>query len=152
MLSANSSFPNFSLKDQDGVTHTNSDFKGKWIIAYVYPKDDTPGCTIQAKAFNASKQKFDELNTVILGLSADDVQSHKNFCNKFDFKFTLLADPQAQLLKALGIGQSEYKGATYWDRTTFLVDPTGKIRKIYENVNPQGHEMTLAEDIKVMQR
>lgn len=152
MLTANTTFPSFSLKDQDGTTHTNADYKGKWIVAYVYPKDDTPGCTIQGKSFTANKSTFDGLNTVVLGLSADDVESHKNFCNKFGFSITLLADPQAQLLSALGVGQSDYKGTKYWDRTTFLVDPTGKVRKVYENVNPQGHEMALAEDIKVLQR
>ena len=101
MLTANTQFPTFSLKDQDGHTKTNADYKGKWIVAYVYPKDDTPGCTIQGKSFTASKSIFDDLNTVVLGLSADDVESHKNFCNKFGFTITLLADTQTQLLTAL---------------------------------------------------
>jgi thioredoxin-dependent peroxiredoxin len=83
-----------------------------------------------------------------VGLSADDVESHKDFCTKYNFTIELLADPQTKLLTALGVGQSEYKGTMYWDRTTFLIDPTGKIRKVYEKVSPQGHEELLLRDIQ----
>ncbi len=152
MLKAGDKLPEFSLQNQDGKTRTMKDYAGKWIVLYVYPKDDTPGCTIQGKSFTAQKAQFDKLNTVVLGLSADDVESHKNFCNKFSFTIDLLADPKEQYLSALGVNQSEYKGTMYWDRSTFVIDPKGMIRKVYEKVNPQGHEEALLRDLTEMSR
>ena len=84
-------------------------------------------------------------------MSQDDVASHKNFCNKFGFTIDLLADTNAELLKAAGVGQSEYKGAMYWNRTSFVIDPSGIVRKVYSNVKPEGHEAVLLQDIKAMQ-
>lgn len=144
-------FPEFSLQNQDGKTITLDDFAGKWLVLYVYPKDDTPGCTIQGKSFTATKQEFDTANIAIVGVSADDVESHKNFCTKFSFTIDLLADPQHELLTAAGVGQSDYKGTMYWNRTSFVIDPAGVLRKIYEKVNPEGHERVLLDDIKAMQ-
>lgn len=143
-------FPNFSLQNQDGKTVTLDDFAGKWLVLYVYPKDDTPGCTIQGKSFTASKQDFDDANIAVVGVSADDVASHKDFCNKFAFTIDLLADPNHELLNAAGVGQSEYKGTMYWNRTSFVIDPEGKLRKVYEKVDPNGHERVLLDDIKAM--
>ena len=120
-------------------------------MVYVYPKDDTPGCTIQGKSFTASKQDFDDANIAVVGVSADDVESHKSFCNKFGFTIDLLADPNHELLSAAGVGQSDYKGTMYWDRTSFVIDPEGKLRKTYLKVNPEGHEQVLLRDIKAMQ-
>jgi peroxiredoxin Q/BCP len=144
-------FPDFSLQNQDGKTVKLDDFAGKWLVLYVYPKDDTPGCTIQGKSFTASKQDFDDANIAIAGVSADDVESHKNFCNKFAFTIDLLADPNHELLQAAGVGQSDYKGTMYWNRTSFVIDPEGTLKKIYEKVNPEGHERVLLDDIKAMQ-
>ena len=144
-------FPEFSLLNQDGVMVTLGDFVGKWLVTYVYPKDDTPGCTIQGKSFTATRQEFDDANIAIVGVSADDVESHKNFCNKFSFTIDLLADPDHELLDAAGVGQSDYKGTMYWDRTSFVIDPAGTLRKVYEKVNPEGHERVLLDDIKAMQ-
>ena len=87
----------------------------------------------------------------MVGVSADDVQSHKNFCNKFAFTIDLLADPKAELLKAAHVAQSEYKGAMYWNRTSFVIDPNGVLRKTYLNVKPDGHEQTLLTDIQALQ-
>jgi len=151
MLEAGQSFPQFSLPNQDGKTVSLSDFAGRWLVVYFYPKDDTPGCTIQGKSFTASKADFDAANISVIGVSQDDVDSHKNFCNKFSFTIDLIADTNAELLKACGVGQSEYKGTMYWDRTTFVIDPTGVVRKVYQKVNPQGHEQILLEDIKQLQ-
>src|SRR5689334_6546005 len=151
MISAGSPFPKFSLQNQDGKTVTQNDFAGKWLVVYVYPKDDTPGCTIQGKSFTASRKDFEAANIEVVGLNQDDVASHKNFCNKFAFTIDLLADPNATLLKALGVGQSDYKGTMYWNRTSFVVDPKGTLRKVYENVKPDGHEQVLLNDIKSMQ-
>lgn len=151
MMTSGTKFPDFQLLNQDNKTRSLKDYAGKWLVLYVYPKDDTPGCTIQGKAFTAQKAEFDKLGVNVVGLSADDVKSHKDFCNKFSFTIDLLADPQTKLLNDLGIGQTEYKGTMYWNRTTFLVDPQGKIRKVYENVKPDGHEAILLNDLKEMQ-
>jgi len=152
MLKAGERCPDFNLQNQDGKTKTLKDYAGQWLVLYVYPKDDTPGCTIQGKSFTEQKAKFDKLGVRTVGLSADTVESHKDFCNKFSFTIDLLADPSAKLLNALGVGQSEYKGTMYWDRTTFLIDPKGTIRKVYEKVSPQGHEEVLLRDITEIQR
>ena len=144
-------FPEFSLLNQDGEMVTLGDFVGKWLVVYVYPKDDTPGCTIQGKSFTATRQEFDDANIAVVGVSADDVESHKNFCNKFSFTIDLLADPDHELLDAAGVGQSDYKGTMYWNRTSFVIDPAGTLRKVYEKVNPEGHERVLLDDIKAMQ-
>jgi thioredoxin-dependent peroxiredoxin len=144
-------FVDFKLQNQDGKTVALDDFAGKWLVVYVYPKDDTPGCTIQGKSFTATKQDFDDANIVVVGVSEDDVASHKNFCNKFSFTIDLLADTNHELLRAAGVGQSEYKGTMYWNRTSFVIDPNGNLRKTYEKVNPEGHERVLLNDIKAMQ-
>ncbi|EYF08463.1 peroxiredoxin [Chondromyces apiculatus] len=144
-------FPSFSLANQDGKPVSLGDFAGKWLVLYVYPKDDTPGCTIQGKSFTATKADFDEANIAVLGVSEDDVNSHKSFCNKFGFTIDLLADPKHELLRAASVGQSEWKGTLYWDRTTFVIDPQGALRKIYLKVSPEGHEQVLLQDIKALQ-
>jgi len=144
-------FVDFKLQNQDGKTVTLDDFAGRWLVVYVYPKDDTPGCTIQGESFTATKQEFDDANIAVVGVSEDDVASHKDFCNKFSFTIDLLADPTHQLLSAAGVGQSEYKGTMYWNRTSFVIDPDGNLRKTYEKVNPEGHERVLLQDIKAMQ-
>jgi len=145
-------FPDFRLANQDGKERSLKDYNGKWLVFYVYPKDDTPGCTIQGKSFTAQKAAFDKMNVAIVGVSPDDVKSHKDFCNKFSFTIELLADPSTQMLKSAGVGQSEYKGTMYWDRTTFVIDPSGKLAKVYEKVNPQGHEEVLLKDIADLQK
>ena len=148
MLSAGNPFPNFSLPNQDGKIVRLADLAGSWLVVYFYPKDDTPGCTIQGKSFTATKQDFEDEGVKVVGVSQDDVNSHKNFCNKFAFTIDLLSDTDATLMKALGIGQSEWKGLKFWERTSFLVDPNGIIRKVYEKVNPEGHEQLLLTEIR----
>jgi len=150
MLSAGNSFPNFALPNQDGKITKLGDFAGQWLVVYFHPKDDTPGCTLQGKSFTASKADFDAAGINVVGVSADDVASHKNFCNKFAFNIDLLADTDSQLMKTLGLGQSEWKGMKFWERTSFVIDPNGIIRKVYEKVNADGHEKVLLEDIKSM--
>ena len=150
MVSAGNPFPNFALPNQDGKTMKLSDFAGHWLVVYFYPKDDTPGCTIQGKSFTATKEDFDDAVIKVVGVSADDVASHKNFCNKFAFTIDLLSDTKASLMKELGIGQAEWKGMKFWERSSFVVDPKGVIRKVYEKVNPEGHERVLLADIEGM--
>jgi peroxiredoxin Q/BCP len=144
-------FVDFKLQNQDGKTVSLNDFQGKWLVVYVYPKDDTPGCTIQGKSFTATKQEFDDANIAVVGVSEDDVNSHKDFCNKFGFTIDLLADPNHEFLKAAGVDQSEYKGTMYWSRTSFVIDPKGNLRKTYLKVNPEGHERVLLNDIRQLQ-
>lgn len=151
MIETGAQFPDFALPNQDGRTVKLSDYAGKWLVVYFYPKDDTPGCTIQGKSFTASKADFDAAGISVVGVSQDDVQSHKDFCNKFSFEIDLLADTDAQLMKALGIGQSEWQGMKFWERTSFVIDPKGELRKVYEKVSPQGHEQVLLDDIKKLQ-
>lgn len=151
MMQAGNRFPDFSLPNQDGKTTSLQDFAGQWLVVYFYPKDDTPGCTIEAKGFTARKADFDAAGIKVLGVSADDVASHQHFCHKFAFTIDLLSDPGSSLMKSLGIGQAEWKGMKFWERTTFVVDPSGVIRKVYEKVNPQGHETVLLDDIKALQ-
>ena len=151
MLQEGQTLPAFSLPNQDGVVRGNKDYEGRWLVLYVYPVDDTPGCTVQGKSFTATKADFDAKNAVVVGLSPDDVTSHRAFCDKFSFTIELLADVETKLLSALGAGTSEWKGTNYWNRTTFLVDPTGTIRKTYEKVDPKGHEQKLLEDLTALQ-
>ncbi len=150
MIDVGQKLPEFNLENQDGQSRTNTAYAGKWLVLYIYPKDDTPGCTVQGKAFTATKSDFDGAGAVVVGLSADDTKSHKDFCTKFSFQIELLADPHAKLLSALNAGQSDYKGTKYWDRTTFLVDPTGVVRKVYTKVDPNGHEQAVLKDIAAL--
>jgi peroxiredoxin Q/BCP len=152
MIDSGQKLPALSLQNQDGAVRTNADYAGKWMVLYVYPKDDTPGCTIQGKSFTATKADFDAANAVVVGVSEDDVASHKAFCDKFSFTIELLADPEKKLLTALGVAQSEWKGTMYWERSTFLVDPQGVVRKTYAKVDPNGHEQTLLADIGALSK
>ncbi len=151
MMPAGSRFPDFSLPNQDGKLVKLSDFAGHWLVVYFYPKDDTPGCTIQGKSFTATKDDFDAAGIKVVGVSADDAASHKNFRTKFAFTIDLLADTNSGLMKTLGLGQSEWKGIKFWERTTFVLDPSGVIRKVYEKVNPEGHEQVVLREIKALQ-
>jgi thioredoxin-dependent peroxiredoxin len=150
MFSAGNPFPSFSLPNQDGKVTKLSDYAGQWLVVYFYPKDDTPGCTVQGKALTATKADFDAAGIKVVGVSADDTASHKNFHTKFAFKIDLLSDTDSNLMKTLGLGQSEWKGTMYWDRTTFVLDPNGIVRKVYEKVNAEGHDQVLLEDINKM--
>src|ERR1700729_4329149 len=116
MLQVGQSFPNFSLPNQDGKVVKLNDYAGKWLVLYVYPKDDTPGCTIQGKAFTETRAEFDKHGIAVVGGSADGVESHKSFCSKYSFTIDLLADPAHALLSEAGVGQSDWKGTKYWDR------------------------------------
>src|SRR5690348_18263640 len=118
MIQPGECFPDFSLPNQDGQTVKLNDFAGNWLVVYFYPKDDTPGCTIQGKSFTSTKQDFEDAGVNVVGVSQDDVSSHKNFCNKFAFSIDLLSDTSANLMKAVAIGQSERKGMKLWQRTS----------------------------------
>jgi len=124
--------PGFSLQDQTGTTRSLADYKGKWVALAFYPKDMTPGCTVQNRSFSAEKQKFDELGINVLAISVDTVDSHKQFCEKDKLVHTLLADANGDVATAYGV-----RGASgFASRTTFMIDPQGKIAQVYEKVIP----------------
>jgi peroxiredoxin Q/BCP len=150
MLQPGNPFPEFALADETGAVRRKSEFAGRWLVVYFYPKDDTPGCTIQGRSFTAARSEFQRAGITVLGVSQDDVASHKSFCDKYSLAVTLLSDPEATLMRACGIGQTDYKGTAYWDRTTFVVDPEGIVRKVYAKVDPNGHEQVLLKDIAAL--
>lgn len=143
--------PDFTLPTDSGSVSL-SGLRGRPVVVYFYPKDDTPGCTIQGKSFTATKSEYDAEGVTVVGLSPDDVGSHKAFCDKFAFTIELLADPEAKLLGALGAGQSEWKGTMYWNRTTFVIDPSGVVRKVYTGVKPEGHEKVVLDELRALRR
>ncbi len=138
-------FPEFELMDQDKTVRKNSDFLGQWIVYFFYPKDRTPGCTEEAKNFVADHQKFTALETSIVGISYDDSESHKDFANTYDMKFTLLADVKKKLTKSLKVDR--FLPWPHPSRQSFLVNPKGIIVKHYEAVDPKEHSAELLVDI-----
>ena len=143
--------PNFTLKSDQNETINISDFKGKNIVIYFYPKDDTPGCTIEAKDFSCSLDKFSELNTVIIGISRDSTEKHQKFKDKHDLKHILLADIDGEVCAKFNtwVEKSMY-GKKYMGiaRQTFLVDTNGIITKIWPNVKIPGHVEDVIKSIK----
>lgn len=146
-----SAAPTFSLPDQDGVTHTLTDYRGKWVLIYFYPKDDTEGCTKQACAIRDADPDFSKLDAVVLGISADSVKSHKKFVEKYQLPFTLLADEEKTVINAYGVwGRKKFMGREYDGilRTSFLIDPEGMIAKVYEKVNTGTHAEMVLTDLR----
>ncbi len=142
--------PDFSLSDQDGVTHALSSYKGKWVLLYFYPKDNTPGCTIEACTIRDQFKDFRKIDAIVLGVSTDSVQSHKRFADGFDLPFTLLADEHKEVVEKYGVfGEKKFMGKTYkgTSRTSFLIDPFGKIAKVYEKVKPSTHAGEVLADL-----
>lgn len=142
--------PAFTLPNQEGQPISLDQFKGKWVVLYFYPKDFTSGCTVEAHNFQRDLDKYTEKNAVIVGVSVDTVDSHKSFCTKEGLNFKLLADPSHSVSEQYG-STMEYNGATYAARHTFLIDPTGVIRKVYLNVDPQGHSPEVLSDLQQLQ-
>ena len=138
--------PAFSLKDQDGKVHRLNDYEGRSVVLYFYPKDDTPGCTVEACSFRDNVKKIEGLDAVVLGVSPDDTSSHNKFIDKFKLPFTLLSDADKKVCELYGVWVKksmygkEYMGVA---RSTFIIGKDGKIEKIYEKVKPEGH----AEDV-----
>jgi peroxiredoxin Q/BCP len=142
LLAVGTQAPEFTTTDQDGKTHTLSDFKGKKVILYFYPKDNTSGCTKEACAFRDHFAKFRQLNAEILGVSIDSEKSHKSFVQKYDLPFTLLADPEKRLVEAYGAwGEKHMYGKKYMgtNRVTYLIDEAGKVAAVFPKVKPDTH-------------
>ncbi|UZX15238.1 thioredoxin-dependent thiol peroxidase [Thermus sp. PS18] len=145
--------PDFALPDQEGRIHRLADYRGKWVVLYFYPKDDTPGCTKEACGFRDRMGDLQDLGAVVLGVSADDVQSHKRFAEKYGLNFPLLADPEREVILAYGAwGKKNLYGKEYEGvlRQTFLIDPEGRIAKVWRKVSPEGHAEEVAEALRAL--
>ncbi|MDC0325303.1 thioredoxin-dependent thiol peroxidase [bacterium] len=143
--------PAFKAESQDGETIRLSDFKGKFVVLYFYPKDNTPGCTKEACAFRDLHSEFESANAVVLGVSTDPVKAHQKFVNKFELPFTLLADDSKEIVSKYGVwGPKQFMGRTFdgTHRITFLIDPKGKIIKIWPKVKPEPHPSEVLEFIQ----
>ncbi|HSA84412.1 MAG TPA: thioredoxin-dependent thiol peroxidase [Patescibacteria group bacterium] len=145
--------PAFSLSDQDGKMHTLSDYVGKWLIIYFYPKDDTPGCTKEACSLRDNVKEFEKFGVSILGISKDSVSSHKKFAEKYQLNFPLLADPDHQVIESFGAwGRKKFMGREFDGilRNTYVINPKGEIEKEYKGVNPLTHADELLADLKIL--
>jgi peroxiredoxin Q/BCP len=151
MLSVGDTVPEFSLKDAEGKIVKKSDLKGKKYVVYFYPKDFTPGCTTEAAEFSRDYKKFKSSGIEIIGISPDDVESHKKFGKKMEVPFILLADTETEIAKKFGVwGKKQFMGREYMgiNRTTFLVDEKGKIFMVFEKVKAAGHAQEVLEAFK----
>jgi len=142
--------PEFKLADQSGNIKSNSDFMGHWMVLYFYPKDRTPGCTVEAQNFSDDYKQYQMLDTNIVGVSYDDVASHQDFAQTYAMQFTLLADVEHDLSKALKVDR--IFPWPHASRQTFVVNPAGFIVKHYEDVTPETHSQTLLQDLKKLQQ
>jgi len=134
--------PDFELEDGEGKKARLSDFKGRKVVLYFYPKDDTPGCTIEACNFRDSLKRLKSMNAEVLGVSNDDIDSHKKFSGKYHLNFRLLADVDKKVSQAYGVYEEKEKfGNKYWGitRSTFVIDEDGKIKRIFYRVDPEKH-------------
>jgi len=143
--------PLFTLYDAEGKVHSLKDYRGKWVLLYFYPKDDTPGCTKEACSIRDAFSDFKKHNTVVLGVSTDTTKSHKKFATKYHLPFTLLADPLKEVVALYGVwGKKKFMGREYMGtlRSSFLIDSNGKIKKIYENVKSEKHAEEVLLDLE----
>lgn len=156
MLQTNQSAPlDLILTDEEGVTFTLREFLGSWVVLYFYPKDNTPGCTLEAEGFRDHTKEFKKLGARILGVSKDTCISHKKFIEKKKLIFTLVADVDHSLMEAFGTwGERKFMGCTYMgtSRSTFLIDPQGTIVHVWEQVKPVGHPGEVLGALRVLSR
>lgn len=143
--------PGFCLRDTTGSETRLEDYRDKWVVLYFYPKDNTPGCTVEAQEFSALKAEFESLGCAVLGMSPDSVASHQKFASKFDLNVNLISDPDHQILEQFGAWRlkknygKEYMGV---GRSTFLIDPTGHIRHAWPEVKAAGHAADVLATLK----
>lgn len=141
---------NFALPDQNNSTHTLKQYRGKWVVLYFYPKDDTPGCTIEACKFRDSFKELQQLGVVLLGISKDSVASHKKFAEKYHLNFPILSDESKETIQAYDAwGVKKFLGKQFEGtlRKTYLINPDGDIKKVYNNVNPTIHAGEILRDV-----
>ncbi|MGE0582500.1 MAG: peroxiredoxin [Steroidobacteraceae bacterium] len=142
--------PDFRLQDQNGKWHTLGEQKGRWVVLYFYPKDNTPGCTTQACEFRDNIFAFRDAGAVILGVSVDDVASHGEFAQEHSLPFTILADPTKAVTKSYGVLHKLMGVLEVARRDTFIIDPQGRIAKHYEKVDPKGHSQFVLAELKAL--
>ncbi len=153
MLKINSKAPNFTLPSTTKKEYSLKNSLGKYVVFYFYPKDDTPGCTIETQDFNKLLLKFKKLNCEVYGISKDSVKSHNKFRNKYQIKFNLLADEKIDVLKKYKVwGKKKFMGREFMgiNRTTFLINKKGKILKIWENVKVKNHAEEVLNTLKAL--
>jgi peroxiredoxin Q/BCP len=141
--------PDFNLQDQNGEWHTLEQYHGQWLAVYFYPRDDTPGCTKEACNFRDNIYAFKAIGAAVVGISVDDVESHKEFSDKYKLPFTILADEDNETAKAYGVLR-DYKLVKLASRQSFLIDPEGKVAKHYADVDPDTHTEEVLADIKAL--
>ena len=139
--------PAFTLPSQDGTPVSLSDYRGKWVVLYFYPKDKTTGCTMQAHAYQNDLSKFEAHHAVVLGVSLDTAESHKSFCAQDGLTFKLLADPDRQAAAAYGVPLMTFKDMKFDERDTFLISPKGTIAQVWRKVDPQKDSTIVLEAI-----
>jgi thioredoxin-dependent peroxiredoxin len=143
--------PDFSLTTSDGSQVSLKDYRGKWVVLYFYPKDFTSGCTMEAHNFQRDLGKYRDADAVILGVSVDTAQSHKEFCAKEGLNFKLLADPDAKVSTEYG-SVMDYKGSKLAARNTFIINPNGEIAKVYTGVKPADHSEQVLKDLAELKK
>lgn len=143
--------PAFTLMSHEGKKVNLSDYRGKWVVLYFYPKDFTSGCTIEARNFQRDIAKYEKANAVILGVSVDDVTSHKSFCEKEGLNFKLLADTEASTSEAYA-SVMEYNGKKLSARNTFVIDPKGNVAKVFMKVKPMEHSDEVLASLAELQQ
>src|ERR1044072_2469090 len=143
--------PAFNLVNNEGKQVSLNDYKGKWVVLYFYPKDFTICCTLEARNFQKDLAKYDAANAVILGVSVDTAESHKEFCAKEGLNFKLLSDRDAKVSEQYG-SIMEYNGAQLCARNTFIIDPQGKVAKVFEKVKPGGHSEEVLAALASLQK
>ena len=149
--SEGSNAPDFTLPSQEGSSVSLKDYRGKWVVLYFYPKDQTPGCSREAHNFQVDGPKYAERNAVVLGVSLDSVDSHKKFCAKEGLNFKLLADTNHKVTDAYG-SLTNLGVVKFAARHTFLIDPSGKIAKAYTSVDPLKHSAEVLAELDVLQK
>lgn len=155
MLKVGRKAPLFTLLDQDAKSQSLKEYKGQWVLLYFYPKDDTPGCTTEACTIADIYKDFKRQGTVVLGVSKDTPKSHKKFAEKYSLPFTLLSDPTMEMMDTYGakVEKSMYgKVVRGTNRITYIINPEGKIVKVYEQVDPASHALQLLVDIKKLKK
>lgn len=143
--------PEFTLQSDQGKETSLKDFRGKWVVLYFYPKDFTGGCTLQAQNFQRDLAKYEAKNAAVVGVSVDTAESHKEFCAKEGLQFRLLSDPEAKVSNAYA-STMEYKGAKLSARNTFLIDPKGKLVRVFPSVKPAGHSDEVLAALEELQK
>ncbi|MFT5139389.1 MAG: peroxiredoxin Q/BCP [Lysobacterales bacterium] len=144
-----SAAPGFKLQDQNGEWHDLNDYNGQWLAVYFYPKDDTPGCTTEACNFRDNIFAFESIGAKVVGISVDDVDSHKEFSEKYKLPFTILADPGGEVSNSYGVLR-DYKLMKIASRQSFIVNPDGQISKHYAKVDPDTHTDEVLADLQAL--